>query len=463
MPPSRAPLRAPPRQNARPQFASTPRFLFSQRVPVTQYQKTGDDDSITTEDEPAHNSTSRQARTPARDAALTSRQKEVIEDSGSDPEQDWDTHQRLNDVGIQESIFDSPLTVGMTEMDAEMEELFGPTRHRDKRRRVSVSGANTSLATPDAKREERKLQESIESFPPGPSLLSSTASPIADPPSPSLPYRSPPQSKSHRTPRPRPPATPATGSVPGKPTIRNYPRFLVSSASQAPPKPTFVLPRSPSPDQDQAEGVNIDTIPTPFSPSSHALRRRGRQRSSAQSYLPGGMAAEVRSWVLEMGSKREQQMRMQMQATRSAGYLNDKGPSRYSLILRISDVRQSALGSCGPLAFLRGHSTDMAFEESLNSDYPSEDVIRNVLLMGAPLLRPGELRTSSRVPGLRTGDVVGVVRGLVWDLDLGDDADSVSLSGHEREVRTELERHQGLGSSLGAWLVGMEWEILSSV
>ncbi|KAL4781473.1 hypothetical protein BJX76DRAFT_335294 [Aspergillus varians] len=307
----------------------------------------------------------------------------------------------------------------MTEVDTEIEALFGPTT---KRRRISVN-----LATPAIQR--RKPHDSIETSP-GPSPFA------ADPPSPSLPYRTTPQKT------PRRPATPATG----KPSIRGHPCFLVSSSSssQPPPKPTFVLPRSPSP--DQAEGLT--TIPTPFSPSSHALRRRGRQRSSAPSYLPGGMAAEVRSWVLEMGTKREQQIYANLGRRNEAESSVDS--TRYSLKLRISKVRQSALSSCGPLAFIQGQA--MLSSEDRDS---ADDTTRNVLLMGAPRLRPGELRTSSRVPSLQAGDVVGVLRGLVWELRAGESPSPIP--DHEQILRCESEQSPGLGR----WLVGMEWEVMS--
>lgn len=291
----------------------------------------------------------------------------------------------------------------------------------------------------------------IETSSPETSPLPSSAAPGADPP----PIRSTPQSQK----TPRPPATPATG--PGtsneKPSIRGYPRFLVSSTSQPPPKPTFVLPRSPSPDQDQAGDPPDNVIPTPFSPSSHALRRRGKQRSSAPSYLPGSMAAEVRSWVLEMGTEREQQMH----ASHGLCHNGETDSWKYSLVLRISNVRQSALGSCGPLAFIQGQPTTIgSSKESVTESDRTDDSKRNILLMGAPRLRPGELRTSSRVPELRAGDVVGILPGLVWELGLEDDRGSILPSGDEQTLRRECERDSGSG--LGAWLVAMEWEVLSS-
>ncbi|KAL4906657.1 hypothetical protein BDW74DRAFT_136287 [Aspergillus multicolor] len=452
MPPSRTP-RAPPRQIARPKFASTPRFLFSQRA-ATQHKEAGAHDSIVPEDAASSLPNPRPTPTPAHDA---SRRKEVIEDS----ESDLDLEQDLNQGQNEEDIPSSPPR-DMTQRAAEIEELFGPTRHSSKRRRISVS-ASTALATPEV--QKRMPHDAIETSSPENSPYVSTYATNHDPPSPSLPYRTTPQRL--RTPRPQPqaptpgPETPATI----RPSVRGYPRFLVSSASQAPAKPTFVLPRSPSPDH-AGEGPNA--IPTPFSPSSHALRRRGRQRSSAPSYLPGGMASEVRSWVLEMGTKREQQM--QIHNAFGSGFTGAESssidPSRYSLMLRISDVRQSALGSCGPLAFVRGQTVTAASVSSegrmrsADTDADAADVdTRNVLLMGAPRLRASELRPSSRVPSLQAGQMVGVLRGLVWELPEFESGPPADVD-QGRILQGEVEQFPEL--KLGKWLVGMEWEVIPS-
>ncbi|RDW72280.1 uncharacterized protein DSM5745_07452 [Aspergillus mulundensis] len=458
MHPSRTP-RAPPRQIARPKFASTPRFLFSQRA-VTQHKETEAHDSIVLEDEASPLPNPRPTPTPAHDA---SRRKEAIEDSESDLDLEQDPNQRTADgAGHNNEEIPSSPPADMTEIAAEIEELFGPTRHRSKRRRISVS-ASATLATPEV--QKKKPHDAILTSSPEPWPFASTLATNHDPPSPSLPYRTTPQSL--RTPRPQPRAptpelaTPATA----KPSVRGYPRFLVSSASQAPPKPAFVLPRSPSPDHAGHAGSNA--IPTPFSPSSHALRRRGRQRSSTPSYLPGGMASEVRSWVLEMGTKREQQRQIQnaLGSGNTGVDSSSVDPSKYSIMLRIFDVRQSALGSCGPLAFIRGQTVaaaSVSSEGQMRSADTDADTAdhntRNVLLMGAPRLRAGELRPLSRVPTLQAGDMVGVLRGLVWELP---DMESGLSAGREHERILQGENEQSPGLVLGKWLVGMEWDVIS--
>ncbi|KAL4872350.1 hypothetical protein BDV12DRAFT_162037 [Aspergillus spectabilis] len=431
MPSPRPPLRAPPRQNARPQFAATPRFLLSQRA-VSQRVVAENNDKILSKDEASSFElpNSRPASTAARDPA--SRRKEVIEDSGIDLDQEQDSHQQPDDENGTGDIPSSP-PPDIVEMDAEIEALFGPTRHPTKRRRVSVN-----LPTPVI--QKRKQHDFIETSSPEWPPFSLTA----EPPSPSLPYRTTPQKT------PQPPATPATT----KPSIRNHPRFLVSSTSQPPPKPTFVLPRPPSPDQTD----DSNAVLTPFSPSSRALRRHGRQRSSAPSYLPGGMASEVRTWILEMGTKREQQMQAAATFDRrgEAESLPAVNAQRYSLILRTSNVRQTALGSCGPLAFIRGQDVSSERGESAD-DEDSLQGARNVLLLGPPRLRQGELRTSSnRVPRLQAGDVVGVFRGLVWEV--GVESNGNPVPDHEQILRRESER----APELGRWFVSMEWEVVHS-
>jgi len=75
----------------------------------------------------------------------------------------------------------------------------------------------------------------------------------------------------------------------------------------SPPQPrrkrNFVVPRSPSPTHAD---LDLDSPQlAPFSPSSDS-RRRGRPRTSAPNpYLSGGMASELRSWILETATKKD--------------------------------------------------------------------------------------------------------------------------------------------------------------
>ncbi|PTU25195.1 hypothetical protein P175DRAFT_0498309 [Aspergillus ochraceoroseus IBT 24754] len=466
MPASATPSRPPIRSNTRPQFASTPRFLLSQRAAGPRKEAPDDIDSILSSDDATSDPlpTPRPAP-PAGQFSHRPRRKEIIEDHGVEPDQ-------ITDQTAPGDNTTSPLE-GTTKLDPEIEALLGPTSHRTKRRRVL---ANT--VTPWMQSRQR--------------LDIPGSSPHQEPssPSPSLPYCTPHHTRSAPTPQktpPQPPPTPATTKASG----RSIPRFLVSPfnpppppplssqpvsrikhltetpPSQSPParrKPGFVLPRSPSPSQTE----DSSAIPTPFSPSSGTLHRRGRGHSSAPSYLPGGMAAEVRSWILEMGTKREQPPMSADTRTRSEhGLFNMQ---RYTLVLRINNVRQSALGSCGPIAFVQGHPVTSLDDTDANTGRSSDDSTerRNLLLLGAPRPRADkrlQFRSASpRVPDLKHGDLVGVCWGLVWELN-SDNQQSGEQStnmgsgvNYDQVLRSESAR----SPHLGKWLVGMEWELIPS-
>jgi hypothetical protein len=200
-------------------------------------------------------------------------------------------------------------------------------------------------------------------------------------------------------------------------------------------------------------------IPTLFSPSSHALRRRGRPRSGAVNYLPGGMASDVRSWILEMGTKSEQMQKSLNACSRDQQNQGPSDLSQYSFVVRILDVRQSALGSSGPLAYIHGVQVTPP-DESERANSQS----RRVLLLGPP--RPASSQTSrarTQIPELRTGQLVGVLRSLFWEVGL----EQAHLEGNV--PREETQENGELVSTLGCitsterlekWLVGMEWELI---
>ncbi|KAF7167954.1 hypothetical protein CNMCM6106_003303 [Aspergillus hiratsukae] len=467
-----SPFRFPPRpaSSARPsagsQFASTPRFLLSQKP--TDAEKAKRKDEINTSDAEESPQT-----TPPSTARVAPRQRgrELIEDS-----QDDETHllasglrKAADDISDNETNHSTP-PEGAGDIDAAFEALFGPTRmDRRKRRRISLD-EEPSTTQPAQHDRDMILTSSPEA-----------SASRADPPSSPIPFRTPKQnnltaasrrpiSTAEQTPRPATPAS--TGPFRDHPRFKMFqpasssqsqftPRLTTAPASQLPTpgpqrqKPVFVLPRSPSPSRMDDESM----IPTPFSPSSHALRRRGRPRSSTSNYLPGGMASTVRSWILETGTKAEQ---MQKSLNAYSREHQTQGPldlSRYFLVLRIIAVRQSALGSSGRVAYIHGVQVTRS-DESESSISQS----RRVLLLGPP--RPASLQSSrakAQVPELRTGHLVGVYGSLVWEVGL----DQVHLDGNE--LREETQESEELVSSLGGdtstehlekWLVGMEWELI---
>ncbi|KAB8071651.1 hypothetical protein BDV29DRAFT_14007 [Aspergillus leporis] len=466
MPPFSTPFRVPP-SSARPstghQFASTPRFILSQQTPGSATQAQDDEDSIDAESPQSTPVATTRIATREQGTKSTHRQKEVIKDSDDDLSNSEVTHRVSPEYTTGDAEPNSSPSGDTRELEAEFEALFGPTTSRQKRR--------ASFATETPLPQRRKRDDD---------LVIQTSSPEA--PSPTK-DRGPPPNHTRRETIPQRTVSATTTptprhSKPGsiKPSFRNHPRFVIStsqalsssqpqSTARPPPpsttpaptsppsrrKPTFVLPRSPSPGEDPS------ALPTPFSPSSHTLRRRGRARSSAPSYIPGGMAAEVRSWILEMGTKREQ---MQMSRAGTGTAIPDL--QKYFLVVRITNAHQSAIGSSGPLAFIQGqHVTSLGDDDEGHASAQR----RNVLLLGSPRSRPAgsssQYPTGSYTPELLPGNLVGVYRGLVWELNLTDTA----FQGALQNIASDHDGILSCGEQtepITKWLVGMEWEVISS-
>jgi hypothetical protein len=473
VPQTPSPFRFPPRQgsSARPsagsQFASTPRFLLSQK-PIDPGKAKGKDEINTSDAEESPQSTPLSTRVAQRP-----RGRELIEDSQDDETHILASGQRkaAEDISDNETNHSTP-PEGASDIDAAFEALFGPTTtDRRKRRRISLDEEPST--TQPAKHGANMI---LTSSPEGSAFR-------ADPPSSPIPFRTPKQnslttasrvtvSAAEQTPRPATPAS--TGPFRDHPRFKMFqpasssqsqftPRLTAAPASQLPTpgpqrqKPVFVLPRSPSPSRMDDESM----IPTPFSPSSHALRRRGRPRSGTSNYLPGGMASTVRSWILETGTKAEQMQKSLSAYSREHQTQQPPDLSRYFLVLRIVAVRQSALGSSGPVAYIHGVPVTLPDETERSISQP-----RRVLLLGPP--RPASLqsfRAKPQMPELRAGHLVGVFGSLVWEVDL----EQVHLDGNVS--REETQESEELLSSLGGdtntgtehlekWLVGMDWELI---
>ncbi|OJJ82535.1 uncharacterized protein ASPGLDRAFT_27367 [Aspergillus glaucus CBS 516.65] len=430
------------RSNARPQFASTPRFVFSQPQSSSTQSRDGDKDLV---DDISNDSPST-VRYADRDTA----RGDVIEDVEEDE----------HDTSAGPSIIDEELDStppASVELDSEFEDLFGPPE-RTKRRRISPA------PEPDDRPASRDYgggrDDAILTSSPGHDLQSSWNE---EPPVTPFPRRprptQQPQFQDEGIPAGTPkPSTPATT----KPAFRHHPRFLLSQqppsstqsapasapifASQLPSstprrKPAFVLPRSPSPSATQEDTASL---PTPFSPSSRTLHRRGRARHDVPGYVPGGMAAEVRGWVLEMGTKREQLDSSVVRFGAQVGVDSRK----YLVTTRIVKVVRSVLRSSGPVAFVEA---ELLSEGSISVD----DGRRNILLMGSPRSRPGDSE-------LAQGSVVGVYRGLVWEIEL--DRDGVDALSRKDGVDVgNLGDYQSSNANdRERWLVVMEWDLLNA-
>ncbi|PLN80745.1 hypothetical protein BDW42DRAFT_185889 [Aspergillus taichungensis] len=435
MPPLGTPFR---RSSAYPpagsQFASTPRFLLSQRTPGPARGTQESNDSIDADDVDLLSTpvATKRGRTSA------TRREDVIEDRDDEDED-------VDDNGGRDILSSSPpKDAGF--LDEEFEALFGPTTDRSKRRRVANRIDNTE--TPVQPRRKQPVDTIVSSSPPSP-----TGSPEVE-----ADIHSPGPSRQMATPMRV--STPNT--QPPLSALRSQPRFVLSAAdatpsSQLPPsgsrshlqhstpsstrKPAFVLPRAPSPSHVDNSAA---TIPTPFSPSSRILGRRGRSRNGGPAYFAGGMAAEVRSWILDMGAKRDQ-ANMTTVSSRPALDVHN-----YALAVKVMSVRQTALTSSGPLAFVRGQPA-LSLSEETNRLADSEPT-KNVVLFGSPRARPtgspAEQVIRSRVPDLQPGSIVGVCRGLVWEIELSD----LGLEGAVEFVERS--------ASSGKWLVGMEWDLI---
>ncbi|KAJ5592669.1 hypothetical protein N7537_009573 [Penicillium hordei] len=466
--PFRLSRRNPPTRRSGPQFAPTPRFLLSQSAK----QKEEDVLDVIDDDEPS--STREVARNPpATQGATRARQpRDVIEDS-ADAADIEDI--RIGGIAVNNSADDAidstppeePETPGI--LDAEFDALFEPVRDGNKRRRVEG-------AMPFNQSNLTQVDPILSSSP-------GTANPPADPIG--LPDKSRQSTMTwdmgtQRTPAPgeRPSAPPLSMPSNIKTPFRSRPRFMLSSmakppSSQSAPKfkldtpgispperrkPAFVLPRSPSPNLD------AEDIPAPFSPSSRTLRRRGRNRAGVSNYIPGGMAAEVRGWILEMGTKRDQLPKPPL-----AQAPNSQAPdasleklNAYLLTARAIHVSQSALSGCGALTFLQAEVLTGNHVQGRNPNAPL-----NIMIMG-----PSRSKSAARpipshpgasvAPHLRKGDLVGIHKGLNWNLELGNPfcedgipgevADRVSECGP-----SENGRHPQIKEG---WLIAMEWDLI---
>jgi hypothetical protein len=345
-------------------------------------------------------------------------------------------------------------------LDAEFDAVFASTRE-NKRRRVEVP-------TPLPSMTQTGLDpiDSIRSSPTGDNQITEI---INNDTEPNFVAR---ENDVQRTPAPS-----ARLAAPGIPTpastqtpFRGRPRFMLSSAAKPPSsqsaarfqtgtqetspperrKPTFILPRSPSPSQDAVD------IPVPFSPSSRTLRRRGRQRGAASNYTPGGMAAEVRSWILEMGAKRDSLPKPQITKPNSSQEVSASELwEKYLRVVRINHVRHATLSSCGPLAFLQatvlgGHSVQGEVQ----------DESTKIMIMGPPRSKPPH-SDLARALNLQGGDVVGIHSGLTWDLELGISLEEANIpDGAPLTSQDEPSGSDEPSKGKERWLVAMEWDLI---
>ncbi|KAJ5210605.1 hypothetical protein N7491_010412 [Penicillium cf. griseofulvum] len=467
-----SPFRLPRKPSTRrsgPQFAPTRRFLLSQSAT----QKEDDDIDVIDDDEPS--STRKVAQNPpATQSATRSRQRDVIEDSDDATDiknirigaRDVD---ELPDDAIDSTPPEDSGTSGI--LDAEFDALFAPVRDGNKRRRVEV-------ATPVVQSNLTQF-DAILSSPP------QTANPPSDPldlPDQSRQSTTTWDMDTRRTPAPCARPFAAIASTPGniKTPFRSRPRFMLSSTAKPPSsqsapkfkpdtpgispperrKPAFVFPRSPSPNPD------AEDIPAPFSPSSRTLRRRGRNRDVVSNYIPGGLAAEVRGWILEMGTKRDQfQKPPLVQAPdQQAADASLEKLKMYFLTARVINVSHSALSGCGSLSYLQAEVLSGNHLQGENSN-----AALNIMIMGPSrsksAVRPIPSHSDATMtPYLRKGDIVGIHRGLNWGLELGTHFSEHRTPGRVSSQVSECgpSENDGHSEAKESWVIAVEWDLIET-
>ncbi|KAJ5885176.1 hypothetical protein N7495_009686 [Penicillium taxi] len=425
--PFRVSRRYAPARRVNPQFANSPRFILSQVVAENNELDIDDDDEAPSTTPIAFTParTLAQKRNifprPQRDLIEDSDDGELLRDNAHTPAQSFSTINPHRQRDIIEDSDDGELPRDSIAQGIDTTELAGDAIHSTPPDEFSTHGLlsvqeNSPFRSiqDDTKRQRLSTEEQqplAQKLHTGPNVYKRpTASILSTPGNSVTPFRSKPRFML------------STKKLPN-----NQPIFRAEtpSAPEETPQPerrklAFVLPRSPSP-----SAVN-ESIPAPFSPSSRTLRRRGRPRSGAPSYTPGGMAAEVRSWILEMGSKHEPI------ATTLVPVESRNDPSRYHMSARVISVRQDMHTSSGPLSFIQAET------RSAPSD---EKQVFNLVAMGLPRSRPSAPSTGTIQPG----NLLGIHRGLTWTVDL-----ESSLSSEPPEN----------GGANRCWLVAMEWELL---
>ncbi|KAJ6111895.1 hypothetical protein N7523_007956 [Penicillium sp. IBT 18751x] len=438
------------RRSAGPQFANSPRFVLSQSTPQRNKE-------LDIEDDDDLNLTVRVGtRTPApsRNAIPPRWQRDVIEDSDDgEPFGDIDPKD-AEGTTLTDDVIDSSLSeqaASPADLSIDFEAVFAPLRDGHKRRRLS--GGLHSL--------EDKLDQVTKTLSTSPVPQKATYDPLKTPASRVAPRPVGLDNGIQATPgvlaRPMGPvpSTPKNTTTP----FRSKPRFVLSNkkplssqtpfraetpfATQPTPpperrKPAFVLPREPSPD------AAAEDIPAPFSPSSRTLRRRGRGRTGVPVYTPGGMAAEVRSWILEMGSKHE--------GIAPSRHSETNASSKYLVTARAIHVSPGTLSSSGPVTLIRAEVLESC--EGLEK----ERKFLNIMAMGPPR---SQLPTSDgshtghfHISSVQEGDLVGIYRGLTWEIELHDG----QAFGATKDLALNGDL---LNDTNQRWLVVMKWDLLS--
>jgi hypothetical protein len=205
-----------------------------------------------------------------------------------------------------------------------------------------------------------------------------------------------------------------------------------SAPSHGRKKPMFVLPRSPSPDTENPDS----RTPVPVYPTlTQRPGRRGRPAPSDATarFVPGGMAEQLRDWILEKGAERDRIMQQRSRGTNEAQYI---------LTARIDNCRHTYLKSSGHVTIVRATP-----RPSGNEEEPGDEQ-KELLLLGTGVSNPqasnrhATTHHTSAGTILKAGDIIGIRAGLTWEIEL----DAIDEPGNEH-IEEKISKPRVIASS----------------
>lgn len=108
---------------------------------------------------------------------------------------------------------------------------------------------------------------------------------------------------------------------------------------------------------------------------------------------------------------------------------------RYQVVARVVKTRHTGVASSGPLEFIEAEALDEAPEPVY------------IMAMGAPRSGPSNQSPRANISQLQVGDLVGVHRGLTWEVNL-----PTVQPLHSEDDSSRIPRRK--------WLVAMEWDLV---
>ncbi|PGG95310.1 hypothetical protein AJ79_10127 [Helicocarpus griseus UAMH5409] len=457
------------------QFAATPRFRFSHKGDNVS------DVDIDVSDAAPSSSAITEGNGWLGDSEHARPTRDVVQDSNSDEEELLFPDETTSSSLGKHSGDENPPR-GL-DVDAEMGGIFPPTSESRmaKRRRISL---------PPPKDANRDSISSCSS--PSPSPSPSSPKLAASPVSPATPAR---QLAVSEPSTPLPP--PNTAFKRPTSSSMKHPRFLLHNTSITPsqaqpvgaPTPTqrrqphFILPSTPSrppePIGNQSTTNQAFAIPG----------RPGRATANAPNCIPGGMAASVRSWLLEAEAIKHASQFSSTQGPEASAATQPPLSGRaynYYLIAEVADACFQTPGNNGHNTHAPGHpapatlittTTTSAPHSTSSGSNTIQSQCRKILLFGGPLSTPSRAHsrktsdsrvgnrrqsasTSASVYTVKRGDRIGIRRGLVWEMEIEEfgRTGGRDLGASERAAETDGGNSEDV--KLEKWTVGVEWDII---